>query len=344
MMGHTDAQDATRPRIGRREVIARLCGGAALAMAWPRNARAQRPMPVVGFLISASPNGPYPKAVAGVRDGLKSTGFVEGKSVAIESRWANGQYDLLPTLAADLVHRKVSAIFSTGSIVSALAAKAATSTIPIVFANGSDPVKFGLVESLARPGGNATGVTFYNDALVQKRLELLREMLPQVSTVAVIVNPKNQNAEPDVANVHAAGKILGLRIVPINVTGESEFAPAFNQIKAAGADALIVTTDAVFQARTEELAAEALRVRIPTMWGSKTQTGGGGLISYGTDISEMYRVAGTYVGHILKGEKPADMPVLQPTRFQLIVNLKTAKAIGLTIPESFLIRADEVIE
>jgi putative ABC transport system substrate-binding protein len=342
-MRHSDAWSAAGLRMRRRELITLLGSVAAAALAGNAHAQ-QRATPVVGFLISASANGQYPRAVVDVRNGLKSTGFEEGKSVAIEYRWANGQYDRLPALAADLVQRKVTVIFSTGSIVSALAAKAATSTIPIVFANGSDPVKFGLIKSLARPGGNATGVTFYNDALVQKRLELLREMLPKVSTVAVLVNPKNQNAQPDVANVQTAGHILGLRIVPVNATRESEFAPAFDQIKAAGADALIVTTDAVFQAHTEQLAAEALRVRIPTMWGSRTQTGGDGLVSYGTDIQDMYRIAGTYVGRILKGEKPADMPVLQPTKFQLIVNLKVARAIGLAIPESFLIRADEVIE
>jgi putative tryptophan/tyrosine transport system substrate-binding protein len=326
----------------RREFISLLGGTAA---AWPMAARAQQATtPVVGFLVSGSPTGAYSESMQAVRDGIKSAGLTEGDSVSIEYRWANGQYDLLPSLAAELVQRNIAVIFATGSIVSAVAAKRATSTIPIVFANGSDPVKFGLVSSLARPGGNITGVSFYNNALVQKRLELLRELLPRASQVAILVNSNNPNTQADIEDVQAAAQTLGLRVVPISMSRNDEIDAVFARIVALKSDALIVTTDAVFQSLREPLVAAALSHRVPAIWGSRTQSQAGGLASYGTNVGEMYRLAGNYVGRVVKGEKPANLPVQQPTKFEFVLNLRTARAIGLDVSATLLARADEVIE
>jgi putative tryptophan/tyrosine transport system substrate-binding protein len=325
----------------RREFIT-LLGGAA---AWPLAGYAQQStMPVVGFLISAAPAGSYPESMAAVRQGIADMGHAEGQSFAIEYRWANDQYGRLPALAAELVRGQVAVMFATGSVISAMTAKAATETIPIVFANGSDPVKFGLVPSLARPGGNVTGVSFYNNALVPKRLEVLRELLPKLSTVAILVNPANPNSAQDIQDFEAAARILGLRALTGRASREEEFEPSLGKIMPSQPDALLVTNDSLFQSRTTQLVEAVARHRLPAIYASRQRTEAGGLISYGTDVHEMYRLAGTYIGRILKGEKPADLPILQPTKFELVVNLKAAKALGLTIPESFLLRADEVIE
>jgi len=325
----------------RREFIT-LLGG---AVAWPQVGQTQQStMPVVGFLISAAPTGSYPESMAAVRRGIADVGLSERPSFAIEYRWADNQYERLPAMAADLVRLQVAVIFATGSVISAMTAKTATASIPVVFANGSDPVKFGLVESLARPGFNITGVSFYNDALIPKRLELLRELLPNMRTIAFMVNPKNPNAAQDIQQVEAAAQILGLQVVPVSVSREDEIDSAFAEISQSRCDALLVTSDALFQSRTSRLVAAAERQGLPTMHASRVQSEAGALITYGTHVREMYRLAGTYIGRILKGEKPANLPILQPTKFELIVNLKAAKAIGLTIPESFLLRADEVIE
>jgi putative tryptophan/tyrosine transport system substrate-binding protein len=318
----------------RRDFIT-LLGGAA---AWPVAARAQQPMPVVGFLISAR------QQVDEVQVALKDAGFVEGRNLAIEYRNADEQYNRLPALAADLVRRKVAVIFSTGSVISPLAAKAATTTIPIVFAMGSDPVKFGLVASLSRPGGNLTGVTYHNSLLAPKRLQLLREMLPKVAVVAMLVNPSNPNAEPDAAEMQAAARVVGVDIAIVSARSEHDFDPAFDTIAQRRADALIVHIDALFQGRVGRIVALAARHAVPAVYAWRGYVVAGGLMSYGTDIGPLQRQAGIYVGRILKGEKPTDLPVVQPTRFELVINLKTAKALGLEIPPKLLALADEVIE
>jgi ABC-type uncharacterized transport system substrate-binding protein len=333
---------AWRRQMRRRDFIIGIAGSAAI---WPVAALAQQgPIPTIGFLVSGSLSGSYVEALRVVRDGITATGLVEGSSFAIEYRWADGKYDRLPALAAELIERRVAVIFSTGSIVSAMAAKGATDKIPVVFANGSDPVKYGLVASLGRPGKNVTGVSFYTNALVQKRLELLHELLPNVTTVAILINSNNPTAQADTKNAQEAGAILGLQVEPVSVTRADEIDAAFIRVAALKANALLVTTDALFQSLREPLVEAAVHYRVPAIWGSRTQSRAGGLVSYGTRIVEMYKVAGTYIGRILQGEKPADLPVLQPTTFELIINLKTAKAIGLQISESFLVRADEVIE
>ena len=318
----------------RRDFIT-LLGGAA---AWPVAARAQQPMPVVGFLISAR------QQVDEVQVALKDSGFVEGRNLAIEYRNADEQYNRLPALAADLVRRKVAVIFSTGSVISPLAAKAATTTIPIVFAMGSDPVKFGLVASLSRPDGNLTGVTYHNSLLAPKRLQLLREMLPKVAVVAMLVNPSNPNAEPDAAEMQAAARVVGVDIAIVNARSEHDFDLAFDTIAQRRADALIVHIDALFQGRVGRIVALAARHAVPAVYSWRGYVVAGGLMSYGTDVGPLQRQAGIYVGRILKGEKPTDLPVVQPTRFELVINLKTAKALGLEIPPKLLALADEVIE
>jgi putative tryptophan/tyrosine transport system substrate-binding protein len=321
--------------VRRREFIT-LLGGAAAT--WPLAVDAQQPMPVVGFLISAR------QQVDEVQVALKDAGFVEGRNLAIEYRNADEQYNRLPALAADLVRRKVAVIFSTGSVISPLAAKAATTTIPIVFAMGSDPVKFGLVASLSRPGGNLTGVTYHNSLLAPKRLQLLREMLPKVAVVAMLVNPSNPNAEPDAAEMQAAARVVGVDIAIVNARSEHDFDLAFDTIAQRRADALIVHIDALFQGRVGRIVALAARHAVPAVYAWRGYVVAGGLMSYGTDIGPLQRQAGIYVGRILKGEKPADLPVVQPTRFELVINLKTAKALGLEIPPKLLALADEVIE
>ena len=324
----------------RREFIT-LLGSVA---AWPLAARAQQAhMPVLGFLGSASETR-YEATRTAIGRGLNEAGFVEKRNLLVEYRWADFHYDRLPALAAELVARPVDVIYSTGSVVSALAAKAATATIPIVFANGSDPVQHGLVASLNRPGGNVTGISFINAQLVPKRLQLLKLLNPQTATIAVLVNPKNPNAA-DAKSFEAAGQALGVKIFIVNASADAELRQAFTEALQRGADALLVHVDALFNDRGEyKIADLAAEYRLPTMTHNHTFTVRGGLISYGADTDDLNRQAGIYIGRILRGEKPADLPVVQPSTFALRINLKAAKALGLSIPEVFLLLADEVIE
>jgi len=324
----------------RREFIC-LLGGAA---AWPIGAEAQQSrVPVLGFLASAS-EARYTATLAAVRKGLNEAGYVEKQNLLIEYRWADFQYERLPALAAELVNRPVDAIFATGSVVSAIAAKSATASIPIVFANGSDPVQYGLIASLNRPGGNVTGITFINSQLGPKRIQLLRLLNPKTAVIAVLVNPKNPNAA-DAKTFEAAGRSIGVQIVIVNASTEAELKEAFNRATEQHADALLVHVDALFNDNGEpQIAALAAQHRLPTMTASQRFPARGGLISYGADTRDLNRQAGVYVARILRGEKPADLPVVQPTNFALRINLKTANALGLSIPESFLLLADEVIE
>jgi putative ABC transport system substrate-binding protein len=327
----------------RRRAFITLLGGAA---AWPLAARAQQPaMPVVGVLYGGTAEG-YAGSYAPIRQGLSDTGYVEGRNVAMENRFADERYDRLPVLAADLVRRRVAVIFASGSVLPAVAAKAATTTIPIVFLHGSDPVALGLVASLARPGGNATGVTFNSTELVSKRLEILHELVPRATLVALLVNPRNPNTKSSIADTQAAAKALGLNMLVVNAESAPDLDAAFATVVQKRADALLVGTDTLFNGprRTQQLITLAAVHAVPTMFSSSDRVAAGGLISYGTDTDAMTRQAGVYIGRILKGEKPADLPVMQPTKFELAINLKTAKALGLKVPESFLLRADEVIE
>jgi len=324
----------------RREFMA-LLGGAA---AFPLAAVAQRArIPVLGILGSASA-ATYTNTLASLRKGLNEAGYIEGRDLLVDTRWAEFQYERLPALAAELVKRPVDVIFSTGSVVSALAAKSATNSIPIVFANGSDPVQYGLVGSLSRPGGNITGITFINAQLGPKRLQLLRLLNPKTAIIAVLVNPKNPNAA-DAKIFEAAGKTLGVEIITVQASNQAELIEAFAQAAQRRADALLVHVDALFNDAGEtQIVVLAAQHRLPTMMANTDFPARGGLISYGADTGDLNRQAGVYVGRILRGEKPADLPVVQPTTFALRVNLRTAKALGLSIPESFLLLADEVIE
>jgi putative ABC transport system substrate-binding protein len=328
----------------RRELLILFGCVAVEPLFVPRASRSQqRDTPVVGFLVSASAQG-YGRVMGPIREGLKQAGFVEGENLAIEYRWADYHYDRLPKLAAELVQRRVSVIFTTGSIVSALAAKSATNSIPIVFANGSDPVRYGLVASLNRPGGNMTGVTFYNSGLGPKRIGLLREILPKAAIIGVLINPQNPNADDDAKDMLEAGRNAGIQVEIVNASTESELNEAFEKTIQLHADALIVHVDALFNAQYEKIVALAAQHAVPTMYAMRQATQSGGLISYGTDVDEMDRQAGMYIGKILKGAKPADLPVLQPTKFDLRINLKTARALGLTVPLLAQMTSDEVIE
>jgi putative tryptophan/tyrosine transport system substrate-binding protein len=328
--------------IGRRQFISAL-GGAAVA--WPMTATAQQPaMPVIGFLGSASPDD-YAMRLRAFREGLKEAEYVEGQNVAIEYRWAEGQNSRLPTLAAELVQRQVAEIIAAGGTPSAVAAKAATATIPIVFAVAVDPVDAGLVASLNRPGGNITGVTNLNVEIGPKRLELVRELLPKAKIVAVLVNPTGPTlSEPFLRPMQAAASALGLQLHILNASTERDFDPVFATMVQLRADALVIGPDTFFNTRSDRLAALSLRHALPAIFQYRAFAAAGGLISYGTDETEYYRLVGSYAGRILKGEKPADLPVQQSTKIELIVNLKTAKALGLTVPLALLGRADEVIE
>jgi len=325
----------------RRELIV-LFGGAALA--WPLSARAQqKAMPVIGYLSGSSPVPTAPR-LAAFRQGLSDTGYVEGQNVAIEYRWAEGRYDRLPALAAELVGRKVDVITASGATASARAAKSATSTIPIVFAIGADPVATGLVASLARPVGNLTGVTFLVIELHPKRLELLSDLIPQAGVIALLVNPNNPNTERIIRDVQEAARTKGVQLPILKGRTETEIDAAFASLIQLQAGALLVGADPFFGIRRGQLVALASRHAVPAIYQGREFALAGGLISYGASPKAAHRQLGTYTGRILKGAKPADLPVQQPTRFELVINLKTAKALGLTVPQSLLARADEIIE
>jgi putative ABC transport system substrate-binding protein len=320
----------------------KLIGGSAVT--WPFPARGQQPNnPVVGFLCSASP-GPYAHLVAAFREGLKETGFFEPQNVSIEYRWAEGQLDRLPALADDLVRRQVSVVAALGGDATALAAKAATTTIPIVFLNGSDPIKSGFVTSINHPGGNVTGVSLFAGTVDSKRLELLHDLVPQASIVAVLNNPLVAETEARSKALANDAKTIGLQLLFLNVSNERDFDAAFATIADQKIGALFVSGSPFFTNQRAHLVELATRLKIPAIYAWREIVAAGGLMSYGTSQTNTYRQAGIYVGRILKGEKAAELPVLQPSKFELVINLKAAKAIGLTVPYSMQLLADEVIE
>lgn len=323
----------------RRAFIGSVAGG---VLAVPLVARSQQPaMPVVGFLGSAS----NARSVAAFRQGLSEAGFVEGKNVAIEYRWAEGRFDRLPELATDLVRRRVSVIAAPGSTTAALAAKAATGTIPIVFGVSEDPVKFGLVASLARPGGNATGINYFTTELVAKRLGLLHELLPRAARVAVLLNPANvTNTQMTLQGVEAAARAMALQIQTFNASTIGEIDSSFAALAQWRPDAVFVAPDSFYNTRREQLSKLAAHHAIPAVYAVRNYVEAGGLMSYGPDIAAMFHRVGAYTGKILNGKKPEDLPVEQVTKVELVINLKTAKALGLTIPPSLLVRADELIQ
>jgi putative tryptophan/tyrosine transport system substrate-binding protein len=324
----------------RREFIS-LLGGAAAA--WPLSARAQQAvLPVVGFLSTLSPTNMAGNVMNEFRQGLKEAGFVEGQNVKVEYRWAEGHYDRLPSLAADLVRRQVAVIAATGGEPSPQVVKAATQTIPIVFMANGDPVAAGLVASLNRPGGNLTGVTIFGMIAAGKRLELLRQLMPKGGTIGYLMNPDNPNRELD--NVQAAARSLGQQILVLNADGGREIDTAFATIAQQRVAALLVASDPLFFDRRDQLIALAARQAIPAIYYLRAFSEAGGLLSYGNALKDMYRQVGTYTGRILNGEKPADLPVMQSTKFELVINLKTAKALGLEIPPTLIAIANEVIE
>jgi putative ABC transport system substrate-binding protein len=327
--------------IGRRGFIT-LLGGATAA--WPIEARAQQPaMPVIGFLSGRSLEDSE-HMMAAFGHGLIDQGFAEHQNVRIEYRWADGQYDRLPALAADLVRREVAVILAVGSVPSPLAAKAATSTIPIVFVVGGDPVKFGLVATLNRPGGNVTGVSVLSGPLTAKRLELLRELVPHAGVLGCLVNPANPEVDSQLMDMRAAARMVRQEILILNASVDHDLDAAFATLARERAAGLLLGNDAFFVLRRNQLSALAARHAIPTVYFLREFAAAGGLMSYGDILSDAYRQVGIYVGRILKGTKPADLPVQQSTKVELVINLKTAKALGLEVPPTLLARADEVIE
>ena len=325
----------------RREFIS-LIGG--VAATWPLAARAQQPaMPVIGFLNSASA-APWQPYVAGFRAGLKEAGYVDGQNVAIEFRWAEGRYDRLPGMAADLVRRKVAVLVATGGSPSVVAAKAATSTIPIVFTTGSDPIRAGFVTSISRPEGNVTGVNFFTTVLEGKRIGLLRALVPGLQLIAVLFNPDRPTHATEVREVQEAARAIGQQIHILLASNENAINAAFATATQLHAEAMLVGADPFFNSQRDKIIALAARHSIPAIYEHREFTQAGGLMSYGTNLSAGYRQVGVYVGRILKGEKPGDLPVVQSTKFEFVINLKAAKALGLTVPEGLLNAADEVIE
>jgi putative ABC transport system substrate-binding protein len=324
----------------RRELVA---GVAATAAAWPHAMHAQqKAMPVIGFLGAGSP-GPTATILAAFREGLREAGYVEGQNVAIEYRYAEGSYDRLPALAAELVARRVDVIAANGG-PSAIAAKGATSTIPIVFTGGLDPVATGLVASLARPGGNLTGIDFLFVEMHPKRLEILHELVPQAGVIALLVNPTFSGADRTMRDVQEAARTKGVQLAVVKAGSDGEIDAAFATLAQLRAGALIVGSDPFFFSRREQLVALASRLALPAIYFAREFAEDGGLVSYGASIPAASRQIGISAGKILKGANPADLPVQQPTKFELVINLKTAKALGLTVPQSMLQRADEVTE
>ncbi len=325
----------------RREFIA-LLGGTAVA--WPLAARAQQPaMPVIGFMSGRAPQDSA-HLVSAFRQGLAETGFVEGQTVTIEFRWADGDYDRLPALAADLVSRKVAVLVGVGGDVSALAAKKATTTIPVVFGMGADPVKAGLVASFNRPGDNATGFTLWTSEMESKRLGLLLEIVPAVQLIGILVNPKFPPSSQELNDLELAAKGIGQRLFVALANDDAELDAALTSLGQQRVGAFLVTAAPFFDTRLERIVGFAAQNQLPAIYQFREYAVAGGLISYGPNIVESYRNAGDYVGRILKGEKPADLPVLQPTKYDFVINLKTAKALGLTVPPTLLAEAGEVIE
>jgi putative ABC transport system substrate-binding protein len=323
----------------RRDFIM-LLGGAA---AWPLVVRAQQAMPVLGFLNGASPRELEPRVVA-FSDGLREIGYVEGHNVAIEYRWGLGHYERLPEMAGDLARHRVAVIAATGGVPSVRAAKAATSEIPIVFTMGGDPVAFGLVASLNRPGSNVTGITLISGEVVSKRIALLRDLLPSAKMLGVLMNSTTPASEAEVAVAGRVAHTLGWQVKVLRVDQSRDFDAAFQPLIRERVDALLVTTDPIFESQRHRIVALAAEHAVPTIYPLREYAVAGGLLSYGASVSDMYRQAGLYVGRILKGEKAADLPVMQASKFELLINLKTAKTLGITIPPTLLARADEVIE
>jgi len=325
----------------RRDFIKVVAGS---AVTWPFVARAQQPAtPVVGFINAAAAQS-YKQQVAAFLKGLEESGYIDGKNVTIEYRWADERHDRLPAMAADLVHRQVAVIVATSG-PAAVAAKAATTVIPIIFETGADPIKIGLVTNLSRPGGNVTGVTQSNVDMAPKRLQLLHELLPTTRAVALLANPDLMPwAETVTREVSTAANTLGLELHVLNVNSESDITAAFAKAAQTGVGGIVLASSALFVGQTEQLAALALRHAIPTIYQSHRFAAAGGLVSYGSEITEAYRLVGIYTGRVLKGDKPADLPVQQATKVELIINLKTAKALGISVPNTLIGRADEVIE
>jgi putative tryptophan/tyrosine transport system substrate-binding protein len=325
--------------IGRREFMTLLGGTAAV---WPIAASAQQPtMPVVGLLRN-TPSGPFAHIVLALRRGLNEVGFFEGQNVTIEQRWADGHDDRLPALVADLVRQKATVIVANNP--SALAAKDATTTLPIVFVTGNDPISEGLVASLNRPAGNVTGVVFITSVLGAKRLELLRQLVPKAATIALLVNPNTTETEAERTDVQNAAQALGQQLIVFDVTSGRDIEAAFTAFVQRGVGGLLVGTGPFLTSNREQIVTQAALHGVPTMYALRESVSAGGLMSYGSSISDAYRQAGIYAGRILKGEKPADLPVMQSTKFEFVLNLKTAKALGLEVPDKLLALADEVIE
>jgi len=325
--------------VKRREFITLLGGAAAV---WPRGAHAQQPLPVIGFINGGSSDAPL---AAAFRKGLKEAGYVEGQNVTVEYHWLDGQFDRLPALMADLVRRRVAVIATPLGNLAAQVAKAATTTIPIVFSVGEDPVKLGLVASLARPGGNATGINFFAQEITAKRLGLLHELVPKAARIAVLTNPANTaTAESTLRDIPDAARAIGLQIQVLNASTSSEIEAAFATLVRDRADALYVAGDIFFSSRRVQFATLAASYRIPAAYTGRHIVEVGGLMSYATDRADMLRQVGAYSGQILKGAKPADLPVIQSTKFEFVINLQTARALGLEVPPGLLTAADEVIE